>query len=123
MDSITLTLPNGKKEVPVRTKGIEILDSFGADTSKIVALKVDNEVISLCRPLRVSSSVEPVFLDSPSGAEIYRRSLCFVLAAASNKLSMKCAFWWGIHSETPTTIPLTATRLFLRTRWQTLRKR
>ena len=111
MDSITLTLPNGKKEVPVRTKGIEILDSFGADTSKIVALKVDNEVISLCRPLRVSSSVEPVFLDSPSGAEIYRRSLCFVLAAASNKLfhemrllvghSLGNAYYYTLDRDTP----------------------
>ncbi len=56
------------------------------DKDAVVAIKVDNEIISLCRPIRVSSKVEPVFLKSKQGAAIYRRSLCFILAAASHKL-------------------------------------
>ncbi len=111
MDLITLTLPNGKKEVPARTKGIEILDSLDGDKSKIVALKVDNEVVSLCRPIRVSSKIEPILIDSYFGAEIYRRSLCFVLTAASNRVfpgvrllvghSLGSGYYYTLDRDTP----------------------
>lgn len=111
MENITLTLPNAKKVVPTRTKGIDILDSFEGDISKIIALKVDNEIVSLCRPIRVSSTVEPVFIDSKFGAEIYRRSLCFVLAAASHKIfpdirllvghSLSNGYYYTLDRETP----------------------
>jgi len=102
MGKITLTFTDGNKiEVNKRVKGSEILDKLpetvasnscvskscdSEDKDKIVAIKVDNEIISLCRPIRVSSKVEPVFLRSKQGAAIYRRSLCFILAAASHKL-------------------------------------
>lgn len=87
MRKIELSFSNGRKvEVNQRIKGSEILDLLPEGRNGVVAIKVDNEIISLCRPIRVSSKVEGVFLKSKDGASIYRRSLCFVLAAAAHKL-------------------------------------
>lgn len=86
MDRITLTFPDGnRRDVSFRAKGSEVVGWFG-DPSGIIALKVENEVVSLCRPLRTSARVEAVRLDSRDGSEIYRRSLCFVMAAAAHEL-------------------------------------
>lgn len=98
METITLTLPNNtNKQVEVRAKGLDIIDFFECDKSKIIALRVNGEIVSLCRPLRVSSTVSPIFANSKDGAEIYRRSLCFVLAAAAHKLFPKTRLLVG-HS-------------------------
>ncbi len=98
MNRIKITFPNNiTKDYEVRTKGLNILKDFDSDESKIIALKVNNEVMSLCRPLRVSCKVEPVFVSSRAGAEIYRRSLCFVLAVAAHRLFPKTRLLVG-HS-------------------------
>lgn len=86
---INLTFTDGKTvEAEQRIKGSDVLKMLPKDKNQrqVVALKVDNEILSLCRPIRVSSKVEPVYLDTKEGASIYRRSLCFVLAAAAHKL-------------------------------------
>ncbi len=86
MDKITLTFPDGSsREVSFRSKGSSVVGWFDSP-SDIVALKVDNEVMSLCRPLRTNAKIEPVRINSKDGSEIYRRSLCFVLAAAAHEL-------------------------------------
>ena len=87
MNNITLTFSDGKKiDVPARTRGKDILDKIPKNGGKLVALKVNNKVVSLCRPIRVSSKVEAVYLDSNEGASVYRHSLSFILAAAAHNL-------------------------------------
>lgn len=86
---INLTFSDGKTvSVETRIKGSDVLKLLpeNKNSSEIVAIKADNEILSLCRPIRVSSKIEPVYLDTKDGASIYRRSLCFVLAAAAHKL-------------------------------------
>ncbi len=98
MSTIKISFPNNiTKDYEVRTKGLNILENFGGDASKIIAIKVNNEIMSLCRPIRVSCAVEPVFASSRAGAEIYRRSLCFVLAVAAHRLFPKTRLLVG-HS-------------------------
>ncbi|MBR1714680.1 MAG: nucleoside kinase [Treponema sp.] len=114
MEKITITFPNGtKKEIPVRTRGIDILEYFGdtIDKSKVIALNVNGEVVSLSRPIKVSAKIEAITAESKMGAEVYRRSLCFLLAAAANKLypssrllvghSLGFGYYYTLDGDTP----------------------
>ena len=71
-------------EFPI--KCLDLLSYFEKVDSSIVALKVNNEIFSLNRVIDVDAKVTPVFLNTREGAEIYRRTLCLVLAAASKSL-------------------------------------
>jgi uridine kinase len=82
-----ITFANGeKKEFLHQVTGRELLSLFGNADYPIVALKVNNEVLSLNYVLDVDATVEPVTLDSEEGAAMYRRTLCFLLAAAAKKV-------------------------------------
>jgi uridine kinase len=54
--------------------------------SKLVAVRMNNEILPLSAPLEVNSYLEPVTLDSTEGTVIYRRSLAFLLALAARSL-------------------------------------
>ena len=83
MDKIKLEFSNTKKvEVPLCTRAIDLVDNFDCDSNKIIAVRVDNEISSLNELLYTDATLEPIFLASKEGAEIYRRTLCFVMAAA-----------------------------------------
>ena len=83
---ITLTFSNGKT---IQTKNDvtanEVLENF-EKTENLVAVKINNEVCSLNQSIKVNSNIEPIYINSTEGSGIYRRSLCFVLAAAAQKL-------------------------------------
>ncbi|MBQ0051440.1 MAG: nucleoside kinase [Treponema sp.] len=114
MGKITLTFTNDKSiTVEARIRGRELLSQMPGEKKDVVAIKVDNEILSLCRPIKVSSRVEPVYLNTKEGAAIYRRSLCFVLAAAANKLfpgvrllvghSLGYGYYYTLESGKPVT--------------------
>jgi len=63
-----------------------LLPHFGIAENEIIALRVNNEIRPLKTRLEVNSVLEPVLLDSPEGAMIYRRSLSFILAIAAREL-------------------------------------
>ena len=62
-----------------------------------VAVRVNNAVRSFRAPVRVNATLEPVWRDSKEGAAIYRRSLCFLMAAAGKQLFANLRFLVG-HS-------------------------
>ena len=69
MSTITLTFTDGRKiETPARIRGKDILDKLPEQKGTLVAIKVNNKVVSLCRPIRVSSRVQGVYLASKEGA-------------------------------------------------------
>ena len=114
MSNITLTFSDGKKlEVPARVKGTDIIDKLPQREGTLVALKVNNKVVSLCRPIRVSCSVAGVYLNSKEGAYVYRRSLSFVLATAVHNLfpaerlvighSLGYSYYYTFEREKPVT--------------------
>ena len=87
MDNITLTFNDGKKiSVSARCKGKDIINELPPHEGTLIALKVNNKVVSLCRPIRVSSRISGVYLGTKDAAYVYRRSLSFILAAACHKL-------------------------------------
>ncbi len=87
MKHFKLTFPdNSSIEVEHEITPVTLLNRFEDKGKKILAVKVNNELCSLYSPIRVSACVEPVYEDTREGAKIYRRSLCFVLGAASHKI-------------------------------------
>jgi uridine kinase len=88
MDNIRILFQTSKKtvECPYGTKAVELVEHFGIPVQEIAAVKVNNEIRPLGTSLLVNAAVEPVLLDSPEGAMIYRRTLSFVLAIAARNI-------------------------------------
>lgn len=114
MSTITLTFTDGRKiETPARIRGKDILDKLPEQKGTLVAIKVNNKVVSLCRPIRVSSRVQGVYLASKEGAYVYRRSLSFILTAAAHRLfpgnrliiahSLGYGYYYTLERDTPIT--------------------
>ena len=83
---ITLTFSNGKTlETNPDITAYDVLENFD-ETKNLVAVKINNEVCSLNQSIKVNSNIEPIYITSTEGSSIYRRSLCFVLAAAAQKI-------------------------------------
>jgi len=83
---ITLTFSNGKTiQAQNDVTANEVLENF-EKTENLVAVKINNEVCSLNQSIKVNSNIEPIYINSTEGSSIYRRSLCFVLASAAQKL-------------------------------------
>jgi len=86
---VNCTDENGKTKTvtcPYGTVADTLLSDFGIDEGTTVALRVNNEIRPLKTRLSVSSTLEPVALESAEGTMIYRRSLAFILAIAARKL-------------------------------------
>jgi uridine kinase len=87
--TVTITLPSGRTlALPAGTTVERVLEEkeFSGPTSPIVAVLVNKALTSLSYPLEVSCRVEPVPLASRQGANVYRRSLCFLLAIAAKQV-------------------------------------
>ncbi len=88
MSSIIISFLNTEKTVECAygTKASTLIENFGFPADEIAAVRVNNEIRPLGTPLFVNSRLEPVMLDSPEGAMIYRRTLSFVLAIAARNI-------------------------------------
>ncbi len=88
MTNLKITFPSGRTEVyTAGTKVSEIFKDkeFGSLNSPIVAALINNDTASLSYHVEVNSTVEPLTLEHREGMNIYRRSLCFLLAIAAKK--------------------------------------
>jgi uridine kinase len=63
-----------------------LLPGLGVPEEQIAAVKVNNGILPLSTRLDINASLEPVLINSPEGAMIYRRSLSFLLAMAARSL-------------------------------------
>jgi len=97
MSDITVKYHEKTISCPYGTVADTILASLGIDAQSIVALKVNNEIRPLKTRLLVNAMLEPLPLDSPEGAMLYRRSLAFLLALAERKLFPNRSLYVG-HS-------------------------
>lgn len=87
MKKITITFPdNSTITVDNEIRPITLLNHFDQSKNKILAVLVNNEICSLDSVVNITAKIEPVYDNSKEGCAIYRRSLCFVLAAAARKL-------------------------------------
>ncbi len=86
MKKFTLTFPdNSTMELDSPVTAITLLNKLESNNRKILAVKVNNEICSLYTKIRISANIEPIYDNTSEGAQIYRRSLCFLLAAAAHK--------------------------------------
>ena len=87
MKKITITFPDGSSvQVENEIRPITLMDHFGKSDKNILAVKVNNEICSLDGIIDINAHLEPVYDDSREGAAVYRRSLCFLLAAAAHSI-------------------------------------
>jgi uridine kinase len=87
MNEIDVRFGDGTRaRCPYGTRAETLIDRFAALSSPLVALRANNEIVPLATRLEVNTSLEPVLLESPEGAMVYRRSLCFLLAVAAREL-------------------------------------
>jgi uridine kinase len=87
MNTIQVNFSGGaSKTYPEGTRLEGMVDGFGSPEGALAAIKVNNEILPLSTRLEVNANLEPIFLDSPEGMMIYRRSLAFLLAVAARDL-------------------------------------
>ena len=87
MKKINITFPDGTSiQVDDEIRPMTLLNRLGPQDKKIMAVKVNNEILPLDTVVDISCKMEPVFEETKDGARIYRRSLCFLLAAAAHNL-------------------------------------
>ncbi|WP_428768802.1 nucleoside kinase [Treponema sp. HNW] len=87
MNTITLTFSNGKVlQTAAGCKAADVIDMFEKADQPVIAVRFNNEICSLAQPLNNSGDLEAVRIGSSEGSTIYRRSLCFLLAAAAAEI-------------------------------------
>ena len=88
MNNIRILFSGNKKtaECPYGTRAADLVGYFDTPEEEIAAVRVNNEIRPLGTSLLVNAAVEPVLVDSPEGAMIYRRTLSFVLAIAARNI-------------------------------------
>ncbi|MDR0656841.1 MAG: nucleoside kinase [Treponema sp.] len=87
MSEISVKFGNGKEICTGEDiRADALLDHFDIGEETIAAVKVNNEIRPLSTRIMVNACLEPVPVDSPDGAMIYRRSLAFLLAMAARNL-------------------------------------
>ncbi len=98
MSTITLNIDGFKEiSVPMGSSAEEIFaqagmeQQWGTSTHPFppVAALVNNELAALSAPVNADCKIAPIYPDSPMGAEVYRHSLCFLLAMAAKALVPK----------------------------------
>jgi uridine kinase len=100
-NELRITIKNDTEEkvsqVEIGTTIESLVSQFGALPSPLVAVKVNNEILSLSARLEVNAALEPVLLDSPEGEAVYRHSLAYLLAVAAKSLFPSRSLYVG-HS-------------------------
>ena len=88
---ITMEPGGAVRDVPARTPAWDIAadPSFPRTAFPLVAVLVNNEVVGLEHSLVVNATIAPVDLGSRAGVNIYRKSLCFLLAMAARHVFPK----------------------------------
>ena len=87
MSSFTITFPGGSvKEFVEPVTARAIVPYFKNLKAPVVAISLNNLIVSLNKIVDVQSKVEPVTLATREGSNIYRRTLCLILAAAAKEL-------------------------------------
>jgi uridine kinase len=84
-------------KVPSGTALSSLLSGLGVPEEQLAAVKVNNGILPLSAQLNINATLEPVLVNSPEGAMIYRRSLSFLLAIAARNLFPEQSLYVG-HS-------------------------
>lgn len=116
---ITLTFLNSSTiEVAPRTQPQDFLNKIAeaenVSIQDIAAVRINNEICPLTYSIDYSAKIQAVLASSTEGAAIYRRTLCFVLAASAHTLfpdkrlivghSLGHGYYYTLDGEKPITL-------------------
>ena len=95
MDTVSVNVDGyGEVAVPAGTSAELVLEQANIEAASRpkknafppLAVLINNELAPLSAPIGAPCSIKPVYPDSPMGTEVYRRSLCFILALAAREI-------------------------------------
>ena len=112
--SLSITFPSGKTEqVPFDTPISNLLQHFEPTNDEILAVRINNEICSIDSNVEINCKLEPIFKNTKDGANVYRRSLCLLLATAAHNLfpsshllvghSLGYGYYYTLDTGTPIT--------------------
>ena len=112
--SLSITFPYGKTEqVPFDTPISNLLHHFEPTNDEILAVRINNEICSIDSNVEINCKLEPIFKNTKDGANVYRRSLCLLLATAAHNLfpashllvghSLGYGYYYTLDTGTPIT--------------------
>ncbi len=87
MKAFTITFPDNTTHTftnPVA--GTDLIKHFNTEGRPVYAVLVNNELYSLTREINMTAEVFPLTNATTEGSNVYRRTLCFILAAAAAEL-------------------------------------
>jgi uridine kinase len=95
IDTVSVNVDGyGEVAVPAGTRAELVLEQANMEAASRpkknafppLAVLINNELAPLSAPIGAPCSIKPVYPDSPMGTEVYRRSLCFILALAAREI-------------------------------------
>lgn len=87
MQAFDITFPDGAKKKFVEPISARAALAYCPNiTNTVFGMKVNNELVSLNKIIKVRSTIEPIVKGTHEGSNIYRRTLCLLFAAAAKKL-------------------------------------
>ena len=112
--SLSITFPSGKTEqVPFDTPISNLLQHFEPANDEILAVRINNEICSIDSNVEINCKLEPILKNTKDGANVYRRSLCLLLATAAHNLfpsshllvghSLGYGYYYTLDTGTPIT--------------------
>src|SRR5262245_32263448 len=84
--TVQIFLPDGQTLEGPRGTTVGAFLASAQYEPQLVAAIVNSDLRELTFPIEIESNVQPVLMDSPDGARIYRRSLTFLLEMAFEDL-------------------------------------
>jgi len=87
MQGFEITFPDGSKKKFAEPVSARAALAYCNQQGAIAfGMKVNNELVSLNKMIDVRATIKPVLKGTYEGSNIYRRTLCFLLAAAARKV-------------------------------------
>ena len=83
MQGFEITFPDGSKKQFIEPISARAALAYCKEPDAVAfGMKVNNELVSLNKMIDVRATIKPVVKGTYDGSNIYRRTLCFLLAAA-----------------------------------------
>jgi len=87
MQNFEITFPDGSKKKFVEPISARAALAYCSQLDNVVfGMKVNNELVSLNKMIDIRATIKPVLKGTYEGSNIYRRTLCFLLAAAARNV-------------------------------------
>ena len=103
-EKLKITFPDRNTiETAKNTVASELLKNINGQDSRVLAMRLNNKIYSLEKKIKYSGKIEPVFIDTKDGANIYRRPQRPLFKQITFYVAKNCRF---IHLKKVTPVGL-----------------